>query len=172
MVYNIDQPCTSSFPVGLVKTESEIVVRSVETGLRRWVLVVVVIVLMLNLFWPSQTWPVTLRIQEKVFSGCTVPPDSKETELGSSNQEASLSASKNNWVALVSCCAWKFVHTAISSGVDISEVPGCHLLQQMSSHWGSQKLLPGLVSHELTVYLSVFLPILNSMNYGHIIKRM
>ena len=45
-----------------------------------------------------------------MFSGCTVPPDSKETELGSSNQEASPSA-----------------------GVDISEVPKYHLLQQMSS---------------------------------------
>ena len=41
-------------------------------------------------------------------------------------------------------------------GVDISEVPGCHLLRQMSSQWGSQKLLQGLVSHELTAYLSVF----------------
>ena len=34
--------------------------------------------------------------------------------------------------------------TAISSGVDILEVSRCHLLQQMSSHWGSQKLLQGL----------------------------
>ena len=31
-----------------------------------------------------------------------------------------------------------------------------HLLRQMSSQWGSQKLLHGLVSHELTAYLSVF----------------
>ena len=30
-----------------------------------------------------------------VFSGCTVPSDSKETELGSSDQEASPSAGKN-----------------------------------------------------------------------------
>ena len=29
-----------------------------------------------------------------ILSGCTVPPDSKETELGSSNQEASPSAVK------------------------------------------------------------------------------
>ena len=48
-----------------------------------------------------------------MFSGCTVLPDSKEMELGSSNQETSPSAGKN---------------TAISGGVDISEVPGCHLL--------------------------------------------
>ena len=43
-----------------------------------------------------------------------------------------------------------------SSGDSISEVLGCHLLGQMSSQWGSQKLLQGLVSHELTTYLSVF----------------
>ena len=48
-------------------------------------------------------WPVTLRIQEQVFSSCTVPPDSKETELGSSDQEASASAGKNTGVVLVPC---------------------------------------------------------------------
>ena len=32
----------------------------------------------------------------------------------------------------------------------------CHLLWQMSSQWGSQKILQGLVSHELTAYLSIF----------------
>ena len=41
-------------------------------------------------------------------------------------------------------------------GVDIFEVPGFHLLQEMSSQCGSKKLLQGLVSHELTVYLYVF----------------
>ena len=54
------------------------------------------------------------------------------------------------------CCAWKCVPTAISDGVDISEIPQCHLLRQMSSQRGSQKSLQGLVSHELTVYLSIF----------------
>ena len=103
---------------------------------------------MLVLFWLSQTWPVTLSPD--------VSPDSKETELGSSDQEASPSAGKNTRIVLVPCRAWKCVPTAISGGVDISEVPGCHLLQQMSSQWGSQKLLQGLVSHELTAYLSVF----------------
>ena len=44
----------------------------------------------------------------------------------------------------------KCVPTATSSGGDISEVPGCYLLRR------SQKLLQGLVSHELTAYLSVF----------------
>ena len=46
--------------------------------------------------------------------------------------------------------AWKCIPTTISGGVDIFEVPGCHLLQQVSSQRGSQKLLQGLVSHELT----------------------
>ena len=37
-----------------------------------------------------------------------------------------------------------------------SVVPGCHFLWQMSSQWRSQKLLQQLVSHELTVYISIF----------------
>ena len=68
-----------------------------------------------------------------MFSGCTVPPDSKETELGSSGQEASPSAGKNNGIVLVPCRAWKCVPTAVYGGVDISEFLGCHLLRQMSS---------------------------------------
>ena len=55
-------------------------------------------------------------------------PDVEETELGSSDQEASLSAGKNTWIALLPYCTWKCVLTAISCGVDIYEVPGCHLL--------------------------------------------
>ena len=58
-----------------------------------------------------------------------MPPDSKETELGSSDQEASPSAGKNTGIELVPYRAWKCVPTAISGGVDICEVPGCHLLQ-------------------------------------------
>ena len=64
-----------------------------------------------------------------MFSGCTLPSDSKETELGSSEQEASASTGKFTVVI----CTWKCLPTAISSGVGISEVPGCHLLRQMSS---------------------------------------
>ena len=51
-----------AFPIGLVKTESDFIVRSDETGLERWMLVVAVV---------------------------TDPPDSKETDFGSSDQEAS-----------------------------------------------------------------------------------
>ena len=68
-----------------------------------------------------------------MFSGFTVPPDSKETKLGSTDQEASPSAGKNTGVVLVPCRAWKCVPTAISGGVDISEIPRCHLLRHMSS---------------------------------------
>ena len=68
-----------------------------------------------------------------MFSSCIVPPDSKEIEFGSSDQEAFPSAGKNTGVVLVLCRVWKCVPTAISGVVDISEVPGCHLLRQMSS---------------------------------------
>ena len=61
-------------------------------------------------------------------------PDTKDTELGiSDNQKASPSAGKNTGIVLVPRHAWNCVPTAISSGVDISEVPGCHLLQQVNS---------------------------------------
>ena len=39
----IDQPCIPSFPIGLVKTESDSIARSVETDLGKWMLVVAVI---------------------------------------------------------------------------------------------------------------------------------
>ena len=43
MFYYIKQPRTPPFPNELVKTESGFIVRSVETGLGRWKLVVAVI---------------------------------------------------------------------------------------------------------------------------------
>ena len=42
-MFYIDQLRTPSFPIGLVKTEPGFIVRSVETGLGRWKLVVAVI---------------------------------------------------------------------------------------------------------------------------------
>ena len=65
MFYYIDQSNTLWFPIGLIKTESDFIVRSVETDLGRLMLVVaVLVVLMLIPFWLSQTWPVTLSVQE------------------------------------------------------------------------------------------------------------
>ena len=56
-----------------------------------------------NLFWISQTWPVTLRIQEQLFSGYTALPNTKETNLGSSDQEASPLEGKDTGLVLVPC---------------------------------------------------------------------
>ena len=58
-----------------------------------------------------------------------MPSNSKEIELGSSDQEVSASASENNEVVLVPCGTPKCVSTAIAGGVEVSEVPACHLLQ-------------------------------------------
>ena len=66
-------------------------------------------------------------------------PDSKETELGISDQGASPSAGKNTRVVLVPFSHMKVHPPAISGGVDIS-----------------QKLFQALVSYELTAYLSIF----------------
>ena len=69
-----------------------------------------------------------------MFFGCTVARNSKETERGSRNQETSPAADKNTKIVLVPCLCMEVHPAAISGGVDISKVPGCHLLQQMSSH--------------------------------------
>ena len=57
-----------------------------------------------------------------MFSDCTVPSNSKEIELESSEKEVSASAGENNEVVLVPCGTWKCVSTAISGGVEVSEV--------------------------------------------------
>ena len=57
-----------------------------------------------------------------MFSGCTVPPDSKETKLGSSDQRLLHQQVKIQGV-LVPCHAWKCVPIAFSGGVNISMVP-------------------------------------------------
>ena len=43
MLYYMDQPCTPFFPIGLVKTGSDLIVRSVETGSGRQMLVAAVL---------------------------------------------------------------------------------------------------------------------------------
>ena len=52
-----------------------------------------------------------------------------ETEVRRPNLEV---ARIDTGIVLVPCRTWKCVPTAIFGGVDISEVPGCHLLRQMS----------------------------------------
>ena len=101
-------------------------------------------------FWLSLTWPVTLLIQEYRFSDCTVPPDGKETKLPSVDQETFTG------VFWMLCCPWKCVPSA-----NIVETRGCNFLQLLSFptryfQYGSQKLLLGSVSPELTSNLSDF----------------
>ena len=43
MLYYMDQPCTPFFPIGLVKTGSDLIVRLVETGSGRQMLVAAVL---------------------------------------------------------------------------------------------------------------------------------
>ena len=50
-MFYIDQLRTQSFPLGLVKSESGFIARSVETGLERWTLVVAVISVDAYPFW-------------------------------------------------------------------------------------------------------------------------
>ena len=77
---------------------------------------------------PLVVWFLNLVIfskhQDQVYS--------KETKLGSNNQEASPLTVKNNREVLVPCLTWKRVPTAIS-GVDIPDAPGCQLLHEVSS---------------------------------------
>ena len=78
----------------MVKTEPGIV-RSVETGLGRLKLVVAVISVDAYPFLTFSDLTCHVEDTGKVFSGCTVTPDSKETELGSSDQGATPSVGKN-----------------------------------------------------------------------------
>ena len=117
----------------------------------------------------SQTWPVTLRIQEPVLSGWTVLPDSKETKLGSSYKEASPSAGKNTGVVLVPCCSWNcpssyFRWCGYFWGPWVSFV----MIDGFSVR--VTKISWGLVFHQLTACISVFDQFLTQWN-GHIIKK-
>ena len=88
-----------------------------------------------------------------MFSGCAVPPDSKNTELGSNDQEASPSAGKNTGVVLVpfSCMEMHpfsyFQWCGYFCGSKVSFV---------TTDEFSVRVRKGLVSHELTAYLFIF----------------
>ena len=68
-----------------------------------------------------------------MFSSCTLLPNSKKIELGSSDQKASPLADKNTRVVLVLCLIWKCILTAISGVLDIAKLSEHHLLREMSS---------------------------------------
>ena len=71
------------------------------------------------IFWLSQRQYFTLRMQEKALYGCSVPPDSIETEPVSSTLETSLLAGLNIWLVLELYPACKCVSKSIPSSVDI-----------------------------------------------------
>ena len=167
-MFYIDQLRTPSFPIGLVKTESGFIVRSVETGLGRWTLVVAVISIDAYPFLAFSD----LTYHLEVFSGCTVLPDSKETELGSSDQEASPSAGKNTGVVLVPCsrmevrpyshfrwCGYFWGPWVSFVTTDEFSVRVTKITLRIGVSW----------THSLPFY---FLTYLNLMNYDHIIKSM
>ena len=61
-----------------------------------------------------------------MLSDCSVLANSKETKLGSSNQDASSPEDKNVRLVIKLWCSWKSVHSAVFSVVDIPKVTGCH----------------------------------------------
>ena len=140
MFHYINQPHTPSFLIGLVKTESNFTVRSVETGLRRWTPVVPAISVRAYPFLAFSY--LTCYLED---TGIIRSKNSTKTELRSSNQESSPSSGKNTRIVLMTCLPWKCVPTGISDGMDFSKVPGCQLLWQMSGQWRSQKILPGFI---------------------------
>ena len=93
-----------------------------------------------------------------MFSSWTVPPDSTETELGSSEQEASPSAGKYTGVAGRIA---HFAHGNVSLKLFplVWRIPrslGIICYDRCVLSEGHKKLLQGLVSHKLTACLSVF----------------
>ena len=84
-----------------------------------------------------------------------MPPDSRETKLWSSDQEAFPSAGKNTAVVLVPCRAWKCVHAAISGGVNISKAPGVICYDRWVLSEGNKNYIKDWCIMN-SVYLSVF----------------
>ena len=101
--YYIDQPHNPSFPKGLVKTESNFIIKSLETDHFSvdWCLS----------FFDFLRPDLSPWGYRNVLSGCIAPPYSKEAELGGSDQKVSPSAGKNAGILLVPCRAWKWVYS-------------------------------------------------------------
>ena len=84
----------------MAETESAFIARSVEID--SGILITVIIVDACTFLVFSY---LTCHLEDTgigVYCGCTVPPDSKKTKLGSSDQETSPSAVENTGVYLVS----------------------------------------------------------------------
>ena len=162
MFYYIDKSCTPSFPIGLVKTESDFFVRSVETGLGRWTMVVAVSSVDTYSFWIfsdlSCLSPWGYRNRCFLFAmPCLI--------VRRPNLEVAIKRLLHQQVKIQDSFSAIFVHRSASLqlfrwcgyfwGPWVSFVMTDELWQ-MSSQWSSQKLLQGLVSHGLTAYPSIF----------------
>ena len=100
-MFDIDQLRTPSFPIGLVKAESGFIIRSVETGLGRWTLVVAVI--SVDAYPFLAFWDLNCHFEDTGIGVFWLLCATWWTELGSSDQEACPSAGKNTGVVLVPC---------------------------------------------------------------------
>ena len=168
MFYYVNQPCTPFFPIGLVQTESDFIVRSVGTDLRRWTL------FMLSFFgflrpnlspWEYGNGCFPVALCRLIVRRPNFPSAGKNKET-----EVSPSAGKSNGVVLVPCRAGKRVSTAISGGVDIFEVSGVICYDRWVLNEDHKNYFKDwwLSTHRLSF---CFWPFFNSMNYGHITKR-
>ena len=102
-MFYIDQLGTPSFPIGLVKAEPGFIARSVETGFRRWILVVVVISVDSYPFLAFSYLTCHLEVTGIGVFWLHCAAWCKGTKLWSNDQEASPSPGKNTRVVLVPC---------------------------------------------------------------------
>ena len=84
-----------------------------------------------------------------MFSGCTVPPASKETDQ-KTNQKASPSVGKHTGVVLVPCCTWNCVPTVIFVGYFQGPWVLFVIIDEFSVRL--TKVTSRMVSHDLTAY--------------------
>ena len=110
--YPTNQPRTPCFPVGLLKTESELLdeLRLTYGDLKWWY---PWLMLMIIFFLLSQTWPVTLRKQEKVFSGFTCHLIVRRLNLGVATKKLFYQHVKKHWCSFEAMVCIKFAPTAM-----------------------------------------------------------
>ena len=129
MFYYINQSCTPSFPAGLVKTNSDFIVRSVQPGLGRWMLVVAVIssdACPFFGFFRSDLLHWGYRNRSFLVALWYLIIRRMNLEVAT---KSFFTSKWKYWDSLLPFCTWKCAPTAISVSVDISNVPGRHLLQ-------------------------------------------
>ena len=91
-----------------------------------------------------------------MFSGCTVPPDSKEAALGSSDQEDSPLAGKNTGVVLVPCSRMKLRPCSCFRWSGYFRGPWMLFVTTDEFSVKVTKITLRLMSHELIAYFSIF----------------